>query len=342
MRVLVTGTEGYIGSVLTGVLTAEGHEVTGVDTGYYRAGWLYHPGPELPRTLLTDIRRLTVDDLRGQDAVVHLAELSNDPVGALDRRVTFEINHEGSVHLARLAKAAGVERFVYFSSCSVYGVAETEEVDETSPVDPQTAYAECKILVERDVAPMADDGFSPTFLRNATAYGTSPRQRFDIVINNLAGVAHTTGRIVLDSDGTPWRPFVHVLDISRAAAAVLAAPRERVHGQLLNIGSPGQNYQITEIAGTIGETFPGCKVVYGARGADTRSYRVRFDRLAAVLPDFSCEWDVTRGARQLRAMFEAIDLDEATFLSPHFTRLKRLQYLLRTRQLDSSFFWSAA
>jgi nucleoside-diphosphate-sugar epimerase len=271
--------------------------------------------------------------------VVHLAELSNDPIGALAPHITYEINHVGSVRLAELAKAAGVSRFIYMSSCSVYGVAEQEEVDETSPVNPQTAYAECKLLVERDVAPLADESFSPTFLRNATAYGASPRQRFDIVINNLAGIAHTTKRIVMDSDGTPWRPFVHIQDMGKVVSAVLAAPREQVHNEIVNVGSSGQNYQVKEIADTIGATFPGCEVVYGNRGADTRSYRVNFDKLGRILPDFRCDWDVAKGAAQLKRVFDAIGLDEELFFSPHYTRLKRLNYLLQTNQIDADFFW---
>jgi nucleoside-diphosphate-sugar epimerase len=341
VRVLITGADGYIGHLMAPRLVADGHEVVAVDTGFYRSAYLFHTTDARPYTLTKDIRDIDAADLAGVDAVVHLAELSNDPIGALAPHVTYEINHKGSVRLAELAKAAGVSRFVYMSSCSVYGVAEEEDVDETSAVNPQTAYAECKLLVERDVAPLADDGFSPTFLRNATAYGASPRQRFDIVINNLAGVAHTTRRIVMDSDGTPWRPFVHIQDMGKMVSTVLSVDRERVHNEIINVGSSGQNYQVKEIADTIGSTFPGCEVVYGDRGSDTRSYRVNFDKLARILPEFSCDWDVVKGAEQLRRVFEAIGLDEELFFSPHYTRLKRLNYLLASGQVDRDFFWNA-
>ena len=254
MRILVTGTEGYLGSLLAPTLLGRGDEVTGLDTGYYKNGWLYNGVHETPHTLVKDIRHVTPDDLAGYDAVVHMAELSNDPIGDRIGEVTYDINHHGSVALASAAKRAGVSRFVYMSSCSVYGVADGT-VDETSPVDPQTAYARCKALVERDVTALADDDFSPTFLRNATAFGASPRQRFDIVLNNLAGLAWTTHRIAMTSDGTPWRPLVHGLDIAKAIRAVLDAPRETVHGQVLNVGADANNYTVREIAETVGAAF---------------------------------------------------------------------------------------
>ena len=239
MRVLVTGSDGYLGSLLAPILARRGHDVTGLDTGYYREGWLYHTAADAVRTIRKDVRHLTAADLRDVDAVVHMAELSNDPLGALSPTITHEINHSGSLRLAELAKAAGVERFVYMSSCSVYGVATSEEVDETSPLDPQTAYAECKVLVERDVGALANDDFSPTFLRNATAFGASPRMRFDLVLNNLAGLAWTTGEVAMTSDGSPWRPLVHALDIAQAiwravggAAGIGArrSPERRIDG----------------------------------------------------------------------------------------------------------------
>jgi nucleoside-diphosphate-sugar epimerase len=339
MRVLVTGTEGYLGSLLAPLLIAHGHDVIGVDTGFYREGWLYGGGARTPHTLGKDIRAIDASDLDGLDAVVHMAELSNDPVGALSPTITYEINHEGSVRLAQLARTAGVERFVYTSSCSVYGVA-SGTVDESAPVDPQTAYAECKAMVERDVGALASDTFSPTFLRNATAFGASPRMRFDIVLNNLAGLAWTTGEIRMTSDGTPWRPLVHALDIAQAVSAVLDSPRERVHGEVLNVGSSEQNYRVRDIAEIVGDVFTGCKVTFGEPSADNRSYRVSFDKIAEVLPGYACAWDARRGAQQLRDVFEQIDMPADTFEFGAYTRVKQLQHLLRTRQIDDRFYWS--
>ena len=341
MKILVTGTDGYLGSLLAPELMERGHEVVGVDTGYYREGWLYHGVDATPRTLLKDLRRLTADDLRGFDAVVHMAELSNDPTGALSPTITYEINHQGSVHLAELARAAGIERFVYMSSCSVYGVAEQDMVDETSKVNPQTAYAECKTLVERDVGAMAADDFSPTFLRNATAYGASPRMRFDIVLNNLAGFAHTTREIKMLSDGTPWRPLAHALDIAKAVRCAVEAPREAVHGEVFNVGDTRHNYQVRQLAEIVADTFPGCSLSFGDQGSDNRSYRVNFDKIASQLPGFACEWDAVKGAAQLRAVFERIGLTKEMFESRDFTRLKMLEHLLRSGQIDEHFFWVA-
>jgi nucleoside-diphosphate-sugar epimerase len=340
MKVLVTGTEGYLGALLPPLLIARGHTVTGVDTGFYKAGWLYNGTPLTALTLTKDIRHLSPDDLAGTDAVVHMAELSNDPTGQLSPGITYEINHKGSVRLAELAKAAGVSRFVYMSSCSVYGVASGGAVTEETPVNPQTAYAICKTLVERDLAPMADDAFSPTFLRNATAFGASPRMRFDIVLNNLAGLAWTTGEIAMTSDGTPWRPLVHALDIGKAIVCALEAPREAIHNQIFNVGDSAQNYQVREIAETVARVFTGCKLTFGSNGSDNRSYRVSFDKIATRLPGFSCDWNAERGARQLHDVFTRIAMTADTFNAPGFTRLKQLEYLIKTQQIDAEFFWT--
>jgi nucleoside-diphosphate-sugar epimerase len=315
-----------------------GHDVTGLDTGYYMSGWLYHGLPRTPNTLVKDLRTVTAGDLEGFDAVVHMAELSNDPTGELRPGITHEINHAGSIKLAGLAKAAGVERFVYMSSCSVYGVA-SGEVNESSPVNPQTAYAECKTLVERDLKPMASDGFSPTFMRNATAFGASPRMRFDIVLNNLSGLAWTTKRIAMISDGSPWRPLVHALDIAKAIECALAAPRDAVHNQTFNVGDTDHNYRVREIAEIVADVFPGCELTFGD-GSDNRSYRVSFEKINTELPGFKCEWDAERGARQLRSVFEAIEMTDAVFQAPPFTRLKRLEELLHSKQLDQDFYWT--
>ncbi len=340
MRILITGTEGYLGCLLAPTLMAAGHEVIGVDTGFYKAGWLYNGLPSTPVTLVKDIRRLEVTDFEGVDAVVHMAELSNDPIGDLIGDITYDINHRGSVRLARLAKDAGVERFVYMSSCSVYGVADGT-VDESSPVDPQTSYARCKALVERDVALLADDAFSPTFLRNATAFGASPRMRFDIVLNNLAGYAWTEGRIAMTSDGTPWRPLVHGLDIAKAIHMTLEAPRDAVHGETLNVGSNENNYTVREIAETVAAEFPGCELSFGDPSADNRSYKVNFDHIREILPGYECDWDATKGAAQLHEVFQRIDLDRETFHGRGHTRLKQLQHLMSTQQVDAELYWKA-
>ncbi len=339
MRILVTGTEGYLGSLLAPELSRLGHDVNGLDTGYYKNGWLYHGTDRTVFTLDQDIRTVTVDQLRGFDAIVHMAELSNDPLGSLLGEVTYAVNHQGSLRLATLAKKAGVGRFVYMSSCSVYGVAD-DVVDETSAVDPQTAYAVCKTLVERDVAALAGDDFSPTFLRNATAFGASPRMRFDIVLNNLSGLAYTTRRIAMTSDGTPWRPLVHAMDIAKAIRCALEAPREVVHNETFNVGSDEQNYRVREIAEKVAAAFPGCTTAFGAPSADNRSYRVSFAKIHDRLPGFSCDWDADRGAGQLAAIFSSIDLDEPTFTGREHTRLMQLQHLLRTKQIDGELMWT--
>jgi nucleoside-diphosphate-sugar epimerase len=340
MRVLVTGTEGYIGSLLGPFLIEQGHEVLGLDTGFYKAGWLYNEMGITPRTLNKDIRHVTAADLAGMEAVVHLAELSNDPLGQLAPDITHDINHKGSVRLATLAKSAGVGRFVYMSSCSVYGLAADDYVDETSDVNPQTAYATCKTLVERDLRRMADKDFSPTFLRNATAFGASPRMRFDIVLNNLAGLAWTTGEVKMESDGTPWRPLAHVLDICRAVACTLEVSPEVVHNEVFNVGDTDGNYQVRTVAGLVAQAFEGCDLRFGkSNGADRRSYRVAFDKIHSRLPGFSCGWNAADGVEQLRNLFDHIQMSSDTFSFRGFTRLKQLAYLLESRQVDGNFFW---
>ncbi len=340
MRVFVTGTEGYLGCLLAPTLVAEGHDVIGLDAGFYKSGWLYHGLSSSPRTLIKDMRDLTVADLEGIDAVVAMAELSNDPTGDLVGPITYDINHKGSAHVAKVAKEAGVARFVYMSSCSVYGVADGE-VDETSPIDPQTTYAECKALTEADLATLADASFHPTSLRNATAFGASPRQRFDIVLNNLAGLAWVEKEIAMTSDGSPWRPMVHALDIAKAIRRVLAAPTEQVHGQVYNVGSNDNNYTVRQIAETVGAEFPGCRVSFGPPSADNRSYRVNFDKVAGDL-GFTCDWDLAAGARQLHQVFRAIALDADTFYGRGHTRLKQIQYLLDSGQVNPQLFWNEA
>ncbi len=340
MKILITGTEGYLGALLAPILMQNGHDVIGVDTGFYKVGWLYNFTSTTPKTLNKDLRHLTWEDFKDVEVVIHMAELSNDPTGQLAPHVTYAINYHGSVHLANLAKAAGVSRFIYMSSCSVYGVATTDYVNEESPVNPQTTYAVCKTLVERDLKALGDDKFSPTFLRNATAYGASPRMRFDLVINNLAGFAWTTKEIKMLSDGTPWRPLVHALDICQAIICTLEAPVDLVHNQIFNVGNTADNYQVKEIAQTIANVFQGCRLSFGAQGSDNRSYRVSFEKVKQYLPGFKCAWNPQLGAQQLFNLFKLIGLQEETFSFRGFTRLKQLEYLIATQQIDHNFFWN--
>lgn len=340
MKVLVTGTEGYLGCLFAPLLLKHGHEVLAVDTGFYKSGWLYNGTEATAQTLTKDLRHISLEDLQGVDAIVHMAELSNDPTGQLSPTITYDINHKGSVRLAELAKQAGIKRFVYMSSCSVYGIASTPVVDETSPVNPQTAYAECKALVERDLSKMASDDFSPTFMRNATAFGASPRMRFDIVLNNLSGLAWTTKQIKMTSDGTPWRPLVHALDIAKALLCVLEAPRDIVHNQIFNVGDSANNYQVKQIAEIVASVFSGCEVSFGDQGSDNRSYKVSFEKINTQVPGFKCDWDALRGAEQLLKVFTQIDMTKEVFEYRAFTRLKQLEYLLHTQQIDKDFFWS--
>jgi nucleoside-diphosphate-sugar epimerase len=340
IRVLVTGVDGYIGAVLGPSLLERGFDVVGVDCGFYRDGWLYNDTRPRPLTLTKDVRRMGPKDVEGFDAVVHLAELSNDPLGELNERTTYEINHLGSVALAQASKKAGVQRFVYTSSCSVYGAAEDGgERSEQSAPNPQTAYARCKVLVERDVGALADTYFSPVFLRNATAFGASPRMRFDIVLNNLAGFAWTAKEIRMTSDGTPWRPLVHVEDICQAIALALEAPREAVHNEIFNVGDDEQNYRIREIAAIVGQVFDGCTVTFGRPSGDNRSYRTSFSKIRRHLPEFRCRWPAELGACQLREIFDRVEMTKEMFLFRGFTRLEQLKHLIATRQIDADFYW---
>lgn len=340
MKICLTGSDGYLGSLLAPELIRAGHDVVGIDAGFYRERLLYRSKESTPRTIVKDVREVTGSDLDGYDAIVHMGDLSNDPAGELAPRVTYEINHEGAVHLARLARNAGIRRFVYMSSCSVYGVAGDEFLTEDSRTDPQTAYAICKTLVEQDLRRLANSSFSPIFLRNATAYGASPRMRFDIVLNNLAGLAWTKKQIKMTSDGSPWRPIVHGLDICQAIMAVLEAPEEAVANEIFNVGDTEHNYRVREIAEIVGEVFPDCEVLLGPPSADNRSYRVSFAKIQKHLPRFKCRWDARRGAEQLLNLFRRVDMTEEVFEYRSFTRLKQLQYLIRTHQVDENFFWN--
>lgn len=343
MKVLVTGTEGYIGTRLASWLLAHGHDVAGLDSGYYRDGTLYLDPigmPKSPRTLYKDLRIVTPADFEGFDAVIHLAELSNDPLGEHRPEITFKINHEGSVRIAQSAREAGVKRFVYASSCSVYGVSAADFVDETSPVNPQTAYAQCKVLVERDLKKMADSDFSVVCLRNATAYGPSPRMRFDIVLNDLCALAWTKRKIAMISDGSPWRPIVHIEDICEAARLALEASAHAINGEIFNVGDTAENYRIGDIARIVASVFAGCDVTTGPPSGDNRSYRVLFDKIRGRLPGFTTRWTARKGTEELRKLFERIEMSAATYEFRAFTRLKQLKYLQRTGQLDDNLYWT--
>jgi nucleoside-diphosphate-sugar epimerase len=322
---------------MVGVLTRAGHDVTGFDTDLYE-GCTFGDAPVAVPSLRKDIRDASGSDLRGFDAVIHLAALSNDPLGFLNERSTYDINHLGSVRLAEAAKAAGVSRFLFASSCSLYGAAGDEVLTEDAAFNPITAYGNSKVLVEADLARMADDGFSPTFLRNATAYGLSSSLRADIVVNNFVGVAFTTGEIVMQSDGTPWRPLVHIEDISRAFLAVLEAPREAIHNEAFNVGSTAENYQIREVAEIVREVVPGVSIRYleGA-GPDPRCYRVDCSKIGRHLPGFATTWNVRRGAIEMYDSFVRHGLTREMFAN--YTRLSRIKQLMAAGQLDGSLHW---
>lgn len=341
MRVLFTGADGYVGALLGPYLLERGVEAVGLDTGYYRQGWLFPMQGPRPAVITKDLREIELEDLQGFDAVAHLAELSNDPLGQQNPELTHEINHGGSVRLAELARKAGVKRFVYMSSCSVYGVGtDGATLDEESPVNPQTAYAECKVKVERDVGAMAGDDFEPCFLRNATAYGASPRQRFDIVLNDLCGLAWTTKQIKLVSDGSPWRPLVHALDMCQAVHLSLTAPADAIRRQVFNVGSSEQNYRVIDIARIVAAEFPGCELIVGEPSADNRSYRVNFDKIQRLLPDFKCQWSAESGARQMHDLFARIGMTEEDFRAPPYTRLAMLMKHRKSGLLDDKLFWT--
>ena len=339
MRVLLTGHKGYIGVVAAPMLSAAGHDVIGLDSGLFDGCDFGVAAPDIPE-IAKDLRDVSGSDLRGVDAVVHLAALSNDPVGSLNSRITYDINHEGSIRLARLAKEAGVQRFVFSSSCSIYGSAGDEMLDETATFNPMTPYAETKVLLERDLGRLADDAFSPTYMRNATAYGASSRLRLDIVLNDFVAAAVTDGRILIKSDGTPWRPIVHIEDIVGAVIAALDAPRDVVHDQAFNVGRTEENYRVSELAEIVAATVPGCTIEYAPGGGpDKRCYRVSFEKIEKSLPAFQPMWTAARGARQLYDAYRHEGLTAEDVRSGRYTRLARISALIESERLDATLRW---
>jgi nucleoside-diphosphate-sugar epimerase len=343
MRLLVTGHHGYIGAVVAPQLADAGHDVVGLDAFLYR-GCDFGQEPRPVEERRGDVRDVTAADLAGFDAVVHLAALSNDPLGDLNPAWTFDVNLEGTLRLARAAKEAGVQRFLFSSSCSMYGASGRDDpLDEEAPLKPLTAYAESKARAEEGLSMLADSGFSPVSLRNATVYGASPRLRLDVVLNNLVGWAFTTGRIRLLSDGSSWRPIVHVRDVGRAVLGVLTAPRELVHDRAYNVGATNANYRIRDLAALVHEVLPECEVELAeGASADPRSYRVDFGRFEAAFPEHRAEWTAREGTEELASAYREVGLTWEDFDGPRYTRLKRLRALVDEGRLDDGLRWQDA
>lgn len=340
-KIIVTGHSGFIGALMVPLLLEKGYEVVGIDTNYFGKDCEFYPPKTGFKEIIKDTRNIEESDLEGAYAICHLAALSNDPMGDLDEQLTFDINHLASVEIAKKAKKVGVERFIYSSSCSLYGIADGDvALDETADFNPVTAYAKSKVYSERDIIPLATDDFSVTFMRNATAYGISPKLRLDLVVNNLVGWAVTTGQIKIMSDGSPWRPLVHAEDIARAFIAVVEAPKEKVNRQCFNVGQSSENFQIRDIAKMVGEVVPGCEVVItGEHGSDSRSYRVNFDKIAKELPNFKPKFTLREGIKEVYEAYKKYGMDDKKFNGRAFTRLKEIQHHIAEKKVNSELFW---
>lgn len=341
MNVLLTGNNGYIGSMLTQLLLEKGYRITGLDTDYYGGCEFNKFHYPQVNQINKDIRAITKKDLKGVDAVIHLAALSNDPLGSFDTKLTDDINFLATVRLANLAKESGIKRFIYASSCSMYGIAGKEAVSEDSPLAPVTEYAISKVKSEEALSKMADDSFSPVFLRAGTAYGIAPMLRCDLVVNNLVGWAYTTGKIRIMSDGTPWRPTIHVEDLSQAYIACLEAPIEVIHNEAFNVGQNKENYQIRDMADVVKKVIPGCEDEYTyEHGADSRTYKVNFHKISTRLKGFfSPKWDIEKGVRQLYQAYKAHGLTYEEFIGNRYIRLNQLKSLVEQQRLDDNLFW---
>ena len=341
MRVLVTGHKGYIGTVMVPMLEQHGHTVIGIDSDLYRNS-TYGTPPAPVEEIIKDVRDIEPADLSGVEAIVSLAALSNDVLGDLNPDVTYEINHRANVRLGEMGIDLGIRRFVFASSCSMYGAAGDRVLDESADFYPVTAYATSKVWVERDLSQMATDDFSPTFMRNSTAYGVSPRIRFDVVLNNLSAWAYTTGRVQMKSDGTPWRPIVHIEDISKAVVAALSAPREKIHNQAFNVGINSENYQIKDLAELVQQTIPNCEITFADdAGPDLRNYRVKFDKYNNAFPDFPLQWNALDGARSIYDSYRRFGLNKDEYEGPKYKRIAQLKELMHSGKVDQTMRWKS-